>query len=83
MLDDSPCGTALEKGETLLFDRPGRRFLDLAVLERPVYECLVSPVVFDGKPIGTLWAMAHASERRFDAEDARLLESLSRFAAAG
>ena len=32
--------------------------------------------------LGTLWAIRHTPEGRFDAEDARVLQSLARFAAA-
>jgi PAS domain S-box-containing protein len=35
-----------------------------------------------GEPVGTLWAIKHTPEARFDAEDARILQSLARFAAA-
>ncbi|HEV7282345.1 MAG TPA: PAS domain S-box protein [Pirellulaceae bacterium] len=82
-LDACPSGMALSQGATQLFDRPGRYFPALDGDGAPVYECLVTPIHFEGKAIGTLWAMAHSRERRFDAEDGRLLESLSRFAAAG
>lgn len=78
-----PSSFALARGATQLFDRPARCFPVLNGEGAPVYECLVTPIHFDGKAIGTLWAMAHSRERRFDAEDGRLLESLSRFAAAG
>jgi PAS domain S-box-containing protein len=78
-----PSSFALARGATQLFDRPARYFSALRGEGAPVYECLVTPIHLDGKSIGTLWAMAHSRERRFDAEDGRLLESLSRFAAAG
>jgi hypothetical protein len=35
----------------------------------------------DGKPVGTIWAVIHEKDRHFDAEDRRLLENLSSFAA--
>ncbi|MDB5296597.1 MAG: signal transduction histidine kinase, partial [Phycisphaerales bacterium] len=80
--DASPCGTVLERDRVLLFDRPGRRFLDLADVDPPIVENLLVPFHADGKPIGTLWALGHTPEKAFDAEDARLLTRLSRFAAA-
>jgi signal transduction histidine kinase/CheY-like chemotaxis protein len=46
-----------------------------------VAESLLVPFYADGKAVGTLWALSH-SERRFDAEDLRLLETLGRFASA-
>jgi signal transduction histidine kinase len=35
-----------------------------------------------GQPVGTLWLLSHDREHRFDAEDARIVQSLSRFASA-
>jgi signal transduction histidine kinase/ActR/RegA family two-component response regulator len=40
------------------------------------------PFHAQGKPVGTLWIVAHTADRQFDREDERLLTSLSRFAAA-
>jgi PAS domain S-box-containing protein len=77
-----PCSTALANNTVVLLREPARHFTVLAGLNPPVLEALVSPVRVDGVPIGTLWAMAHDPERQFDAEDARLLESLSIAAAA-
>lgn len=47
-----------------------------------IHENLLAPWHLKGKAIGTLWAIAHTPERKFDAEDARLLASLARFASA-
>ena len=83
------CGTTpkelsavLESDTALLFDRPARHFIDLAEAGSPIFESLLVPFRLDGRPAGTLWAIAHSPDRRFDAEDARLLTSLSRFASA-
>lgn len=81
--DDSPCGTVIDRNEPLLFDRPARHFRTLADIEPPITEALLLPFHVEGRPIGTVWALSHTPQRRFDAEDARLLESLSRFASAG
>ena len=78
----SSCTTVLESDAALLFDRPTRHFVDLADAEPPIFESLLVPFRSDGRPVGAVWAMAHRPERRFDAEDARLLTSLSRFASA-
>ena len=40
------------------------------------------PLACDDEALGTLWAIRHTPEERFDAEDARVLQSLARFAAA-
>jgi C4-dicarboxylate-specific signal transduction histidine kinase len=45
-----------------------------------IYETLVAPWPLEGTPGGTLWVLAHSPEHRFDAEDARIVEILARFA---
>jgi PAS domain S-box-containing protein len=81
--DQSPCGTVIDSDSVLLFDQPHRHFTALAGVEPPIVENLLVPFHVEGRPVGTLWAIGHTPERRFDAEDARLLSSLSRFASAG
>jgi PAS domain S-box-containing protein len=80
--DASPCGVVVDRGEKLLFRRPETHFPALAGLEPPIVEALIAPLHVAGEVIGTVWAIFHAPEKRFDAEDARLLVSVSRFAAA-
>jgi PAS domain S-box-containing protein len=48
----------------------------------PICEQLLAPWSVDGRTTGMVWASAHRPERQFDREDARLLQSLSRFAGA-
>jgi PAS domain S-box-containing protein len=79
---DSPCGVVVERNTTLLFDAPDRCFASLRCAGPPLAECLLVPWMVDDRPVGTVWAVAHDRERRFDAEDARLLAALSSFAAA-
>jgi PAS domain S-box-containing protein len=79
---DSPCGIVVERNTTLLFDAPDRCFAALRCAGPPLAECLLVPWMIDDQPVGTVWAIAHDRERRFDAEDARLLAALSSFAAA-
>src|SRR5919202_4810996 len=76
----SPCGAVLDRDAALLFDRPARHFRELAAVEPPIVENLLVPFHAAGQPVGTVWAIAHSADRKFDAEDARLLTSLSRFA---
>ena len=45
-------------------------------------EGLLVPFYVNGKAVGTIWAVAHDKRRKFDAEDLRLLERMSRFASA-
>lgn len=66
----------------LLFDQVKRFFPALRGVEPRIQETLLAPWHRHGKPVGILWAIAHEPDRRFDAEDARLLASLARFAAA-
>jgi PAS domain S-box-containing protein len=78
---DSPCGIVIERNTTLLFDAPDRYFASLRCDGAPLVECLLVPWTIDDQPVGTVWAVAHDPDHRFDAEDARLLAELSSFAA--
>ncbi|MBB3347436.1 PAS domain-containing protein [Sphingomonas sp. BK069] len=79
-LDASPCGVAIARDAALLFERPQELFAG-AALDPPVRELLLVPFHRDGRAAGTLWLLAHAPDRAFDREDARLLTSLAQFAA--
>lgn len=78
----SPCGVAIERNCPLLLKKPGQFFPEIAAVTPPVAEVLLVPFYANEKPVGTVWAIVHEPDRQFDAEDARLLTSLSRFAAA-
>ncbi|HSJ08866.1 MAG TPA: GAF domain-containing sensor histidine kinase [Longimicrobiales bacterium] len=80
---ESPCGYVIDHDDVALFRDPARRFPELASIEPCIREALLVPFHGDGEPIGTLWAILHSDERGFDAEDARMLKCLSRFASAG
>lgn len=80
--EDSPCGVVIERNEVLLFDRAHRYFPALRDMRPQLHENLLAPLHRGGEPVGALWAIAHGPERKFDAEDARLLVSLARLAAA-
>jgi signal transduction histidine kinase len=77
----SPSGDVIEHNRPLAFAHWERRYPYLAELTPLVEEGLTVPFHVDGKAVGTVWALSH-DERRFDAEDLRLLESLGRFASA-
>jgi GAF domain-containing protein len=77
-----PCGDVLDQDRPLLFTHFERRYPYLAGVMPQVEECLLVPFYLHGKAVGTIWAMAHDDRRRFDGEDLRLLQSLSRFASA-
>ncbi|MDJ0391626.1 PAS domain S-box protein [Roseomonas sp. E05] len=78
----SPCGTAITRNGVLLFKEAERFFPALRDVEPRIYENLLAPWHANGEAMGALWAIKHSPEGRFDAEDARLLTSLARFAAA-
>jgi len=78
----SPCGIVVERGGVLLFDRPARCFPDLRDSGSGIHEALLAPWNADGDAVGTVWANAHAPERHFDLEDARVLQSLATHASA-
>jgi PAS domain S-box-containing protein len=78
----SPCGTVITRNSVMLFNEAARFFPALRSVEPRIYENLLVPWEVGGKVMGTIWAIGHSPEHRFDAEDARLLGSLARFAGA-
>ncbi|MEA1835268.1 PAS domain S-box protein [Methylobacterium durans] len=79
----SPCGVVIARDTVLLMKQPGRAFPALLQAEPAIHEGLLVPFHVDGQPIGTVWAIKHGLDGHFEREDARLLRSLSGFAAAG
>jgi signal transduction histidine kinase/ActR/RegA family two-component response regulator len=77
-----PCGDVLDRNTPLLFTRWERRYPYLAEATPLAEEGLLVPFHVDGRAVGTIWVIAHDSERKFDLEDLRLLQMLSRFASA-
>ncbi|UQA55785.1 GAF domain-containing protein [Polyangium aurulentum] len=77
----SLCDTVIARNDTLLFPEPERHF-GRAPAGPPIIEALTVPFHDGGNPVGTLWVLSHSEGRHFDAEDGRLLTSLSRFATA-
>lgn len=80
---ESPCGLVVDRNDLLLVRDPVRSFPALRGCEPHVHEALLAPLSIEGETVGTVWALKHCPEGRFDAEDARLLQSLARFASAG
>jgi PAS domain S-box-containing protein len=78
--EGSPCGLVLDRDSALLFSYPERYFNYGQAIDPPIVEALLVPFHSEKKPVGTLWVIAHTTSRQFDAEDQRLLTSLSRFA---
>jgi GAF domain-containing protein len=75
-----PCGTVLDRNKPLLFLHPERHFTYLEPIRPPLEEVLLIPFHVDGKAVGTIWAVIHRPDRKFQAEDRRLLVNLSAFA---
>ena len=80
--DFGPCGDVLDHNIPMLFTHWERRYPYLSSAVPLANEGLLAPFYVKGKAVGTVWAIAHNSCRKFDAEDLRLLESMSHFASA-
>lgn len=59
-----------------------RLYGPVGALHEPPHEALLVPFRHRGQPIGTVWVVRHDDSRGFDAEDLRLLQTLTRFAGA-
>jgi PAS domain S-box-containing protein len=79
--EDGPFADLERSNAVLLFERQDPAFPGLRTLDPPVEEAIVAPWFSGGEAVGMLWAVAHGPDRRFDAEDARLLQSLLAVAA--
>lgn len=77
-----PCAVVLDADTCQLFKHPERYYPYLAPATPVIEEVLLSPFHVRGKAVGTVWVVSHDPSRRFDAEDQRLLVSLSTFASA-
>ena len=77
-----PCGDVLDHNVPMLFAHWEQRYPYLSWAMPLADEGLLVPFYVNGKAVGTIWAVAHDNRRKFDAEDLRLLESMSRFASA-
>lgn len=78
----SPCNLVMERDQLLLLSESERAFPALLEVQPRIHEHLLAPFHIDGRPAGALWAIRHDPAGRFDREDARLLQSLVRFASA-
>lgn len=78
----SPCGVCIDRNETQLMSLPDQIFPALRTEPRFV-EALLIPFHDHGRPVGTVWIVAHSSARKFDREDERIVKVLARFAGAG
>ncbi|HUR59991.1 MAG TPA: PAS domain S-box protein, partial [Opitutaceae bacterium] len=79
---DSPCSVVLERDCCLLLQAPERHFGAMRAVQPPAVEALLAPFHVDNRPVGAVWVVTHQGDRRFDAEDARVLGTIARFASA-
>ena len=80
--DFGPCGDVLDRNKPLLFSHWEKRYPYLAEATPLAEEGLLVPFYVGDEAVGTIWVIAHSGRRRFDAEDLRQLQSMSRFASA-
>lgn len=81
--EHSPCGVTLDRGTPQLFSYPEQVFEYFRGVEPPLVEGLVLPLYFaDGGAYGSLWIASHSEARKFDSEDARVMQSLCSFSMA-
>jgi PAS domain S-box-containing protein len=76
-----PGPDVLRRNQVLLL-RGAERVFDGLRGEPQLAETLLASCDAEGQRVGMLWAISHDPGRHFDAEDARLLSVLARFAAA-
>jgi RNA polymerase sigma factor (sigma-70 family) len=76
----SPCGTCLDAGVPVLYSYPARHFTYFRELATPIVEGLVIPMFANRKAGATIWIVSHTEDRRFDAEDVRVMTTLGNFA---
>jgi signal transduction histidine kinase len=78
----SPCGTVLDTDQMQLMSGLDRHFTYFSAVRPRISEALLVPFHVDGQAVGTIWVISHDPERQFDAEDGRVMSTLSDFAAA-
>ena len=77
----SPCGFCLERNSPQLFRYPEKHYTYLEPIA-PIGECLLIPLYKAHAWLGTIWVICHQGRRKFDREDARLMDELGSLATA-
>ena len=77
----SPCGTAVDTGKMQLMSHLDRHFTYFSTVQPRISEALLVPFHVGGQAVGTIWVISHDPNRKFDAEDARVMATLGEFAA--
>jgi PAS domain S-box-containing protein len=80
--DFGPCGTVLDQDVAMVCSHPELDFPYWTSIKPVLEEGLLIPFYIKDEAVGTIWVVAHDASRRFDAEDLRVMTSLSTFAAA-
>lgn len=75
----SPCGVCIDQNTTQLLRLP-ERYFDAIPSESNVVEAMLTPFHHEGSPVGTIWIVSHSEDRKFDAEDERIVNVLAQFA---
>ena len=77
----SPCGITVDSGMPVLMRRPELvyRYLDAGL---PIHDALLIPLGEKGSRLeATIWILAHNPARKFDGEDARVMQRIAIFTA--
>jgi len=77
----SPCGTVVDTGKMQLMSQLDRHFTYFSTVQPRISEALLVPFHVGGQAVGTIWVISHDPNRKFDAEDARVMATLGEFAA--
>lgn len=75
----SPCGVCVDSGVPLLMRQPELvyKYLDVGP---PFYDVLLIPLTEKGSQLeATIWIVAHTQTRKFDGEDARVMQRIAQF----
>lgn len=80
--DFSPCGYVVRTEAPQLMVNLVGHYQYVSDLKMPIHEVLLLPFKSKDTVVGTIWAVAHTPDKKFDAEDLRLMTSLTRFASA-
>lgn len=75
----SPCGVTVSRNQVVLMRAPHLAY-DKVRGSPEIQEVLLAPFSILDQPVGTVWVITHDPAVNFDAEDARLVGELAKFA---
>ena len=78
----SPCGLVVDRGRALVMREPARHYEYMTQMDTKVATALLAPFSRGGRPVGTLWVVAHRPDKRFTTGDARIVQDLTTFVTA-